>query len=164
MKKIGFAGRLTFEDAFKASRLLFPRKTWSKFGLPVVVIAGFAGLKTVALQSSWLFTILSFAGTITFFAGFVWGLDKLTLASLRKRYRLLEIEQHGIISVEYIELVANSSRTEFNWSFFTKIIQSDDLLILAKERTYVGFAPYMFQSQQDWEQAKELARQHIPQS
>ena len=153
---IQFKGWITFEDALRVERLLVPRKFWSVSGVTTILLMAAIAVTVISIQTSLPFTILFLAITGGFVGGLFWLMHKSNLRAKRKHYNRNTIERSGTLAADMITVATDKTRTEMKWDLFDKVITSDNLVLVAKDKEYMAFAPHMFQTQRDWETCKAL--------
>ena len=163
MNTVPFKGWITFDDAIRIEKILVPRKIWSVSGLVTIAVMASIAVNVIAMQSSWLFTIIFLPCAIIFFGGLLWLLHRSNLNSKRKNYAKLSIERTGTLAEDIITVFTDKTKSEMQWDLFDKVIETDDLVLAAKGMDYMAFAPYMFATTQDWNVCKEIIRKIKPQ-
>ena len=163
MNSVQFKGWITFDDALRVEKLLAPRKLWSASGLVIIALMATIAVNVIAMQTSWLFTILFLAGAGIFFGGLLWLLHRYSLNSKRIHYANQSIERAGTLAQDIITVFTDKTKSEMQWDLFDKVIETDGLVMAAKGMDYVAFAPYMFATPQDWNACKEIVRKIKPQ-
>ncbi len=143
-EEIQFKGWITFEDALRVERLLIPRKFWSVSGVTTIAVMVAIALNVMRIQTSWPFTILFLLITGGFIAGLFWLMHRSSLKAKRKHYDRDLIERKGTLAGDKITVATDKTKTEMRWDLFDKVIEADDLVLVAKDKEYMAFAPYMF--------------------
>jgi hypothetical protein len=163
---IQFKGWITFEDAMRVERLLIPRKYWSFSGITTIALLAAIAVTVMSIQTSFLFTILFLVITGGFFGTLFWLMHKSSLKAKRKHYNRNLIERSGTLTADEIAVTTDHTKTELKWDFFDKVIITDNLVLVAKDKDYMAFAPHMFSTQQEWESCKALVsgREKKPQA
>ena len=154
---IQFKGWITFDDALRVERLLVPRKFWSFSGVTTIAVIAAIAVNVIAIQTSWPFTVLFLAIAGIFIGGLFWLTYRSNLKAKRKHYDRNLIERSGTLTADAIYVATDKTKTEMRWDLFDKVIAADKLVLVAKDKEYLAFAPYMFSSQQEWEACKALA-------
>jgi hypothetical protein len=160
METIPFKGWITFEDALRVERLLVPRKIWSVSGVTTILVVAAIAVKVMAIDTSWPFTVLFLVITVAFIGGLLWVMQRSNMKAKRKHYSKDSIERSGTVAADKITIVTDKTKTEMQWDLFDKVIEADDLVLVAKDKEYMAFAPYMFSTRQDWETCREIVRRN----
>lgn len=153
---IQFKGWITFEDALRVERLLIPRKFWSVSGVTTIALMVAIAVTVMSIQTSLPFTILFLLITGGFFGGLFWLTHKSSLKAKRRHYDRNLIERSGTLSADMITVATDKTKTEMKWDLFDKIITTDNLVLVAKDKEYMAFAPYMFSNEQEWDVCQAL--------
>jgi hypothetical protein len=158
---IRFKGWITFEDALRVERLLIPQKIWSVTGVTTIalmVAIGITGM-SISTQTSLPYAILFLVFLVIaggFIGGLFWLMQKFSLKAKRKHYDRNLIERSGTLNADKITVATNKTMTEIQWDLFDKIITTENLVLVAKDKEYMAFAPYMFSSKQEWDACQAL--------
>ena len=163
MNSVQFKGWITFDDALRVEKILAPRKLWSASGLITIAVMATIAVNVIAIQSSWLFTIIFLTGAGIFTGGLLWVLHRSNMNAKRKHYASHSIERTGTLAEDIITVFTDKTKSEMQWDLFDKVIETDGLVLAAKGMDYVAFAPYMFATPQDWNACKEIIRKIKPQ-
>lgn len=155
-KEIQFKGWITFDDALRVERLLLPRKFWSVSGVTIIAVIAAIALNVMAIQTSWPFTVLFLLITGVFIGGLFWLMHRWNQKAKRKHYDRNMIERKGVLADDKITVETEKTKTEMRWDLFDKVIEADDLVLVAKDKEYMAFAPYMFKTRQEWEDCRAL--------
>ncbi len=158
MEPIPFKGWITFEDALRVEHLLVPRKIWSVSGVTTILVTATIAIKVMDIDTSWPFTVLFLVITAAFIGGLFWVMQRSNMKAKRKHYDKDSIERSGNVSADKITIVTDKTRTEMQWDLFDKVIEADDLVLVAKDKEYMAFAPYMFSTRQDWMTCREIVK------
>ncbi|MDA8428321.1 MAG: hypothetical protein M0T70_03595 [Geobacteraceae bacterium] len=155
--KIPFKGWITFEDSLRVEKILFRKKILSFHrivtGLGIVVISSLILATEVPILVT-IFTMLFGAGIV---GGTLWYSKRSMYKAKSESYaKETQVERCGSLSSENIKVTSDKAKNEINWEFFSRIEESENLVIVAKDDYYVAFAPYMFGNLMDWERCKNL--------
>jgi hypothetical protein len=165
-----FSGQVTFDDAVKARRLINPKKLFSVSGTPtlLIILAITVRICAAMIHAGSLFVIGILAITAAFVCGLVWLMNWSLTRKSRKSYLANTEETKGSLSREKLQFLRANNKQELAWDFFNGVKDAGDLLMLVKgkqgKQQYVAFAPYMFQSEDDWERCKQLVHEKIIQA
>ena len=58
-----------------------------------------------------------------------------------------------------ITVATDKTKTKMKWDLFDKIVTTDNLVLVAKDKEYMAFAPYMFSSKQEWDSCQALVNE-----
>lgn len=78
----------------------------------------------------------------------------------RKQYNRYLIQRTGTVAEDKITVTTDKTKADIQWGLFNKVIEADDLILAAKDKEYMAFAPYMFSTEQEWETCREIVRRH----
>ncbi|QWV97646.1 hypothetical protein KP005_20320 [Geomonas nitrogeniifigens] len=158
MNEAHFNRNLTVEDALRIEQLLKPQeKIWSSEGVVTIAMLFVIGMILGKVLGSSVIAI-----GITSMLGIVVvvmipkALDKSSTRAKRKYYTDNLKDQEGALTPEKIIVITEEVTSELKWSIFNRLEVVEELAFVAKGREYLGFAPYMFQSPEDWERCKNL--------
>ena len=161
IEEIPFKGWITFEDALRVERLLNPRKFWSVSGITTIAVVAAIALNVMAIETSWPFTVLFLAIMGIFIGGIFWLMNRSNLKAKRKHYDRSLTERTGILVADKIIVETEKTKTEMLWDLFDNVIESDNIILVAKDKEYMAFAPYMFSTKDEWEACKLLVLNKI---
>ena len=155
--EIPFKGWITFEDSLRVEQILFPKRFLSfhriVMGLGVVVISSLILSTEVPILVT-IFTMLFGAGIL---GGTFWYSKRSMHKAKSESYaKDSQVDRCGSLSSENIKVASDKTKEEVNWELFSRIEESENLIIVAKDDYYVAFAPYMFGNLMDWERCKKL--------
>ena len=158
MEPIPFKGWINFEDTLRVERLLVQRKIWSVSGITTIIVVAAIAVKVMSVDTSWPFAVLFLAITAAFIGGMVWLISRTNLKARRKHFDRNLVERCGIVAEDKITVATDKTRTELQWDVFDRVIEADGLVIGAKDKEYIAFALYMFETKEQWEACKAIVR------
>ncbi len=158
MNEVQFTGWITFDDALRVERLLIPRKFWSVSGVTTIVIMAAIALNVMRIETSWPFTLLFLLITGLFIGGLFWFMHHSNLKAKRKYFDRNQVDRKGTLAQDKITIETDKTKTEMRWDLFDKVIEVDDLVLVAKDKEYMAFAPYMFSSKDAWATCQSLIK------
>jgi hypothetical protein len=82
------------------------------------------------------------------------------LNAKRKHYDRDRIERKGSLTEDKIIVETDKTKTEMRWDLFDKVIEADDLVLIAKDKEYMAFTPYMFSTKDDWTECLDMVRKN----
>jgi len=159
-EEIQFKGWITFEDALRVERLLTPRKFWSVSGVTTIAVMAAIAVNVMRIQTSWPFTVLFLLITSGFSGGLFWLMDRSNMKAKRNHYDRSLIERKGTLGRDKITVETDKTKTEMRWDFFDKVIEAEDLVLVATDKEYMAFAPYMFTTKGDWVACQIIIRKN----
>jgi|GEM_PF-3972861 len=92
--------------------------------------------------------------------GLLWLMQRSSMKAKRKHYNRNAFERFGTVAEDKITVATDKTKTEMQWDLFDKVIETDDLVLVAKDKEYMAFAPYMFSTKQDWETCREIVKRN----
>lgn len=158
MNEAHFNRNLTVEDALRIERLLMPpEKIWSRGGVVTIAMLFAIGMTLgKALGSSVIAIGITCIFGVVVIVMIPKAIDKSSTKAKRKYYTDNLKDKEGALTPEKIIVITEEVTSELKWSMFNRLEVVDDLAFVAKGQEYLGFAPYMFQSPEDWERCKNL--------
>ncbi|WP_022664947.1 hypothetical protein [Desulfospira joergensenii] len=155
-QKIKFHDYPSFEDSTKVMRQIEKKKFFSSSGIVSILLVVAIGVTISSISGNIVFFIfmLFFLSAIMIFGA--WFIRKSNANAQRKSYDANCIKRHGIFSNDNIVLDFEKTKTELDWTFFDKAIVGEKAIAIVKDTDFLGFADYMFDSENDWLEAKEL--------
>ncbi len=88
-------------------------------------------------------------------------MNRSNLKAKRKHYDRSLTERTGILVADKIIVETEKTKTEMLWDLFDNVIESDNIILVAKDKEYMAFAPYMFSTKDEWEACKLLVLNKI---
>jgi len=154
--KIRFRGYLKFEDSLKVQKALGNEKlltssiaiTFLTLGITAFIIYK---MKVEILVASFL---------LLFMCAFMFAGFRLMKTSARKAQERIYIKactkRNGVLTYKEITIRKNKITTTMPWKLFDKVIETEGLITIKKDKETLSFARYMFDNESDWSQAKKL--------
>ncbi len=158
MNETQFNGNLTVEDALRIDRLLMPpEKIWSRGGVVTIAMLFAIGMTLgKALGSSVIAIGITCILGIVVIVMIPKAMEKSSTRAKRKYYTENLKNKKGALTPENIIVITDEASSELKWSMFNRLEVMEDIAFVAKGQEYLGFAAYMFQSPEDWENCKNL--------
>lgn len=155
--EIRFKGNITVDDAIRVDRLLVPRaKIWSRDGIVIIAMLIMIGLAICSVVTSWFSILISLCIMGAFLSFMFWYMEWSTLKSKKEFYSKQLENKEGDLTRERVLIITKSVKSELQWNMFNKFVVLEDIMFAAKDKDYIAFTPYMFQSKQDWELCRDL--------
>ena len=155
---VTFTGHITFEDAQRIEKLLSPRK-WSALGISTIVILAVFGLSSMSMQTSVIFKLSFFACVGAFIGGCIWLGIWTGIGARRRAYESGRTEREVTIRPDKLIVTTPVSSTDLEWRAFKKVLFLQDLVVATDGREFLAWAPYNFETNEDWERAVTLSNE-----
>jgi hypothetical protein len=154
---IQFKGWITFDDTVRVERILFPKS--GSVSHKIVMAFGIAAIATIILSTGvpWSAKALTLIMTAGIVGGTWWYMQHASHSAQVKAYKkATATDRHGVVSQESIEFISANTKSDIKWNYFSRVEEYENLIVLAKDSYYVAFAPYLFNSEDDWEKCKKV--------
>ena len=126
-----------------------------------------SGIVTIILLTAFAVTIASMSGGVDVFiftllflgvvmSGSAWFIRKSNRNNQKKNYEAECVYREGSLTADKITIKFDKTKTEINWELFEKTLEVENVIALVNGTDFLGLAEYMFESQADWLQAKEI--------
>ncbi|MFX0142236.1 MAG: hypothetical protein ACFFDN_51835 [Candidatus Hodarchaeota archaeon] len=157
-QEIKFNGYLTFEDSIIVQKAIEKRKSFSSLGITTILTLVAITLIVMNMNIGIVDTTLVLVLMGFFIGGGLWWIDSSVKKSNKKRYESDCTKRNGILKTDRITIAKDKVIADIQWELFETIIELDEMIVIVKDKEYLGFARYMFDSQTDWAHAKELIK------
>ena len=158
IEPIPFKGWINFEDALRVERIILPRKIWSISGVTTIIVVAAIAVNVMAIDTSWPYTFLFLGIAAAFIGGMFWLISRTNLNAKRKHFGKELVERSGVVAEDRITVATEKTKTELQWDLFDRFIETDGLVLAVKDKEYMAFAPYMFDSKEKWEACRQIVR------
>lgn len=157
---ISFNGHASFED-FKSINQSINTPKKSSVMVTIALVSAIL-LQIWLIEIGVLFRIFSLIGTGILLWLILRGIDKAMLNQQKKQYESSLKPRTGLVSSTGIHLKFDETTVEVRWSSFVGFKTLDHLLVLVdKDKEFLGLAPYMFSSQNDWDSLLQLVESRL---
>ena len=155
---IRFKGYLTFEDSLKVTRGLKPRRRVPPAALVSVFTLGVVALVLRQMGVSMPMAVMTMGFLGVFMAGGFWLMNNSARKTQANLYRKACIKRRGTLDAKGIRITKGQTRKTILWEQFERAIEVDGIVAIVKGGESLGFARYMFRSDNEWSRARDLIR------
>lgn len=161
-KKIRFKGYLTFDDSLKLQRTIKPRPLVPPAAIVTVLTMGAVALVLwkMGVDMPMAALMLIFLGG--FMAGGFWLMNNSARKTQARLYRKACIKRRGTLEANAIQIKKGQTRKTIPWELFDHTIEIDGIIAIVKGGESLGFARYMFPSDDAWSRARSLIKDRYP--
>jgi len=162
-KNIKFRGYLTFDDSLKVQQALKPRRLVSPVAMVTVLTLGAVILAFSQMNIEKTMAIFMLVFLVAFMGGGFWLMNTSARKSQKRLYAKACVKRHGTLKADGIQIKKGHNRHHISWELFDKTIEIDGILAVVKKSESLGFARYMFSSENEWSRARDLIKSRYPQ-
>ena len=147
---------MTFEDSMKVMKKIENKKIFSSSGIVSILLIIAFSVTIASMTDGVVFFIfmLLFLGAVM--GSGAWFIHRSNTRHQQKNYETECVDRVGTLSSDKIILKFDKTKSEIDWDLFEKVIKVESSLVIVKGSNFLGFAEYMFETQSDWQRAKEL--------
>jgi hypothetical protein len=162
-QNIRFRGYLTFDDSLKVQQALKTRRLVPPVAIVTVLTLGAVALAFWQMKVEKSMAIFMLVFLAAFMGGGFWLMNASARKSQKKLYEKACIKRHGTLKEDGIQIKKGHNRHHISWELFDKTIEIDGILAVVKKTESLGFARYMFSSENEWSRARDLIKSRYPQ-